>query len=470
MSQNTYLFVVYTVGKLPFHYEHTNYYMITLRQLIESNQYKPLWQQDKAAIYKIFLQKRERKNTNRWSIVYKTFAYSISTLSVIGFILFGNFFGIFEQNPTELSQSVDAQAIGKIVSSKWTFAIYNNENRKIDTDTIQLSDRIIVDSSSTIKVLIHDSFTAEVVGPAQFEIILDEDKDNKNYNIKFINWWDYIAIDSVSDSMNNHISVQTSDGVTVKRNQQDEFKKVSFAIQSTPGAENKKIINKSTSSLEVTTSTSDTSLLGQITSKTINSSVMINPEQVVEITSQWTTDDGSIKIISQQNINTTLPNEITPKTPKKPSTTVIIVEETQKVSENDIKKIKSNLHRSFLQNDYTSLVLYYFGGKEAEYIIIKNNINDRLNRLAQIGKLPTNTDTSLSGIITFAQKIQDHYETLDIPQTAYKNLIPLIKRLSEVNKHTFWIIKQWGKDKEITLEHIYSLIDLQQNNSMYRFR
>jgi len=86
--------------------------------------------------------------------------------------------------------------------------------------------------------------------------------------------------------MNNHISVQTSDGVTVKRNQQDEFKKVSFAIQSTPGAENKKIINKSTSSLEVTTSTSDTSLLGQITSKTINSSVMINPEQVVEITSQ----------------------------------------------------------------------------------------------------------------------------------------------------------------------------------------
>jgi hypothetical protein len=64
------------------------------------------------------LQKRERKNTNRWSIVYKTFAYSISTLSVVGFILFGNFFGIFEQNPTELSQSVDAQAIGKIVSSK----------------------------------------------------------------------------------------------------------------------------------------------------------------------------------------------------------------------------------------------------------------------------------------------------------------------------------------------------------------
>jgi hypothetical protein len=123
-----------------------------------------------------------------------------------------------------------------------------------------------------------------------------------------------------------------------------------------------------------------------------------------------------------------------------------------------------------VQNDYNSLVVYYFWGKEAEYTIIKNNINDRLNRLAKIGKIPTNTDTSISWIIIFAQKIQDHYETLDIPQKAYKNLIPLIKRLSEVNKHSFWIIKQSGKDKDITLEHIYSLINLQQNNSMYRFR
>ena len=42
VSQNTYLFVVYVVGKLQFHYKHKNYYMITLRQLIESNQHKSL--------------------------------------------------------------------------------------------------------------------------------------------------------------------------------------------------------------------------------------------------------------------------------------------------------------------------------------------------------------------------------------------------------------------------------------------
>jgi hypothetical protein len=92
--------------------------MITLKTFITAHQPTTLIQQDKAAIYKNFLQKRERKNTNRWSIVYKTFAYSLSTLSVIGFILFGEFFGIFEQTPTEFSQSVDAQSIGKITNAK----------------------------------------------------------------------------------------------------------------------------------------------------------------------------------------------------------------------------------------------------------------------------------------------------------------------------------------------------------------
>lgn len=442
--------------------------MTTLKNIIQSQQPTSLLQQDKAAIYKSFLQKRERKNTNRWSIVYKTFAYSLSTLSVIGFILFGNFFGIFEKSPTELSQSVDAQSIGKIISSKWWFSIYNNENRKIDTDTIQLSDRIIVDPASTIKVLIHDSFTAEIVGPAQFEIIVDEDQDNKNYNLKFINWWDYIAIDSIKEFEKNHISVQTSDGVTVKKNQNDESKKISFAIKTTPGEDNKTIINKSTSTLEVTTSNISNSILGQMSSKTTNSSVVINPEQVVEITAQWNTDNGTITIVSQQDIkqeNTT--NEVVVKsTPKKNTTT----EEKRVINEDDIKNIQANLYRSFLQKDYNELVVSYFAGKENEYNIIKNNINDRLNRLAKIWRLSNNTDTSLDGIIIFTQKILIQYQTLDIPETSYKNLLPLIQKLNEVNKHNFGIIKQAGKEDEVTLEHIYSLIDLQQNNSTYRFR
>jgi hypothetical protein len=86
---------------------------------------------------------------------------------------------------------------------------------------------------------------------------------------------------------------------------------------------------------------------------------MISPEQVVEIISQQNTDDGIIKIVSQQNIKNPIINEITQKTPKKTQNAVII-KEIEKINVNDITKIKSNLHRSFLQKDYTSLVVYYF--------------------------------------------------------------------------------------------------------------
>jgi hypothetical protein len=88
--------------------------MTTLKKFIITNQSKPLLQKAKTSIYKDFLQKRERKNTNRWSIVYKTFTYSLSLLSVIGFV----FFGLFEKSPTDFSQSVDAQSIGKITNFK----------------------------------------------------------------------------------------------------------------------------------------------------------------------------------------------------------------------------------------------------------------------------------------------------------------------------------------------------------------
>ena len=436
--------------------------MTTLRQFITNKQYKPLWQQEKSVIYRNFLQKRERKNTNRWGIVYKTLTYSISTLSIIGIILFGNISNIFQHKSIELSQSVVAQSIGKIVSSKWIFWIYNKENRKIDTDTIQLSDRVVVDVWSTIKILIRDSFTAEVIGPAQFEIILEEENDNKNYNIKFTNWWNYIAVDSVGESAKNHISVETSDGVTVKRDQKDEFKKISFAIQSNSKDENTKIINKSTSSLNV--STNDVLVLWK-TRENTKANITIEPEQVIEITSQWT-NNNDIKIISQSNISN---DNITVK-PVKSINALSTIEPIEKINEDDNNQIKSNLYKTFLQNDYESLVLYYFWGKETQYNIVKNNINDRLNRLAKIGKLSTNSDTSLSWMIFFAQSIQNQYEKLNIPQTTYKNLTPLIKKLNEINKHAFWIIKQWDKKKETTLWDIYSLINLEQNNNMYRFR
>lgn len=448
--------------------------MTTLRKLFISLGNQTLSSQDKAWIYKSFLQKRERKNNRRRSLVYKSFAYSLSTLSVVAFILFGNFFWVFDNNQTQLSQSVDAQSIGEITSVKWTFSVYNNENRKIDTNVIQLSDRVIVDQSSTIKVLIHDSFTAEIVWPAQFEIILDEDENNKNYNIKFINWWDYIAINSIWESLDKEISVQTSDGVTIQRNQNTNNEKTSFEIKTIPGKDNKTIINKSSSPLEITT-TQPTSawLLEQITSTNkTNNVIIIDPEQIIEITKENDQADSWIKIISQQNISEVVTPVASTTTPKKPSTNVVVAAVAEPLfTEKDIKNIKSNLHRSFLQKEYNSLVVYHFGGNQTAYEITKNSINDRLNRLAQIIKYPKNNDLNLWWIIVFAEKLLTHYEwTKEIPQTSYKNLPTLIKKLTELNKHNFGIMKLTTKDEELTLEHIYSLIDLQQNNSIYRFR
>ena len=449
--------------------------MITLQKLFITLWKEKLLSQDKALIYKSFLQKRERKNNKRRSLVYKSFAYSLSTLSVIGFILFWNFFWVFNTNQTELSQSVDAQAIWKIISKKWLFSVYNKENRKIDTDIIQLSDRVIVDSWATIKVLIHDSFTAEIIWPAQFEIILSEDEINKNYNIKFINGWDYIAVDSIWENNNKEISVQTSDGVTIQKNQDsNSSSKTSFEIKNVPGKENKKIINKSTSSLEVTTTQSNnpTNILNQISSnKNNNNIIVIKPEEIIEILKEWTLEDSWITIISQSNINEPEKFTITTTPIKKWNINTSNTNNDPIFTENDIKNIKSNLYRSFIQKEYNNLVIYHFGWEKSSYDITKNNLNNRLNRLAQIIKEPWNEDLSLWWIIVFAEKILNKYEWLkNIPKTSYKNLPTLIKKLNELNKHNFWIMRFTNKEEQLTLEHIYSLIDLQQNNSIYRFR
>lgn len=442
--------------------------MITLQQLFKTLSPKHISQQDKAQVYKLFLQKKERKNGNRRSLLYKSFAYSLSTLSVVGFILFGNFFGLFDTNPTEIYQNVDAQSIWKIISSDGIFSIYNNQNRKIDTDTIQLTDRVIVDKWSKIKVLIHDSFTAEIVWPAQFEIIIEWWNENKNYNLKFINGWDYIAINSILESQQNKISIQTRDGVTIKWNDTNESKKISFEIKNTPWKDNTTIINKSTTTLEISNTNITNSLLSKITSNGEWNTIVINPDQIVEINNEIKDELISLSVVSQQAIANELPQikvQTTPKTQQEH----IITKEEPLFNENDITQIKSNLYKTFLEKEYTDLTVYHFGGKENEYIITKNNINNRLNRLANIIKYTNNNNTSLDWIIYFSESLASKYKEIGIPWYVYKNLNIMIYKLKELNKHSFWIMKKPSKDKEINIDYIYSLVNLWQNESIYKF-
>ena len=63
-----------------------------LSQYLASYQPHHLSVTDKAAVYKNFLEKKQNNHNRNWVRVYKSIAYSISTVAVISTILFGNFF------------------------------------------------------------------------------------------------------------------------------------------------------------------------------------------------------------------------------------------------------------------------------------------------------------------------------------------------------------------------------------------
>jgi hypothetical protein len=89
--------------------------------------------------------------------------------------------------------------------------------------------------------------------------------------------------------------------------------------------------------------------------------------------------------------------------------------------------------------------------------------------LASIIDYPTNENNSLENIIQFAESLESKYKEIGIPSYVYKNLSIMIYKLKELNKHNFWIMKKPSKDKDITLDYIYSLVNLGQNESIYKF-
>ena len=117
---------------------------------------------DKASMYRGFLDKKQYSQHNNRTRVYKGIAYSVSTLAVMSTILFGNFFGLFEHQPTEMNQCVVAQTIGTIIPSEGSITIYNKDNRTIAGDNIDLTDRVVVDANAQVNILVHDSFIAQV--------------------------------------------------------------------------------------------------------------------------------------------------------------------------------------------------------------------------------------------------------------------------------------------------------------------
>ena len=431
----------------------------SLQGVFTSLEHHTLTHTGKSSIYANFLQKRARVNNKRRSLVYKTFAYGLSTLSMIGFVLLSNFFGIFDYKNIEISQSVVAQTIGKIISASWSFSIYDTNNRKIDSDTVQIKDRVVVDKWSTIKILVNDSFTAEIVGPAHFEIIVNDENNNTNYNLKFLQWWDYISIDGVNTTQSNDISVQTSDGVVVKKNQK-QWEKTSFAIESIAGNENKKITNKSSASIEITT-IDDTNKDSWETK-----AVIIDSEKIVNISTKADNNkDGEIKIISELSLNQVKPvtNKIKKRNTKNPT-----VSTDDKVSQKDYQTIISNLYKWFVQKDIEEVIIYHFGGDQKKYNIALTNLNNRINRLWEVVNLEKNQQAALKSIISYAEKVVDAYKDKKIQPSSYKNLPIIIRNLKEIDKHEFGIIRPNGT--WFNSEYIDNLVGLKQDSIFYQLQ
>ena len=400
---------------------------------------------DKAAIYKGFLEKKQRRQSNNWIRIYKSMAYSISTLVVVSTILFWNFFWLFEHKPTEIGQFVVAQAIGKILESQGTFTIFNKDNRTIAGDTIELSDRVVVGESSHVNILVQDSFVAQVFGPAQFEIILND--DNSGYNLKFINGGDNIAINSVTQTDKN-ISIQTSDGVLIKNN--DSSQNLSFSVQKKPGASERSIINQSNSSLEVSRSENKE-----------QQKVFVQPKHSLNFVKDWNQD---IQIISQTEIlDTPVIVSTTPKNTNKPINQDIDIEIPHTITNDDIKTIKLALEKSFLNSEYNDLIVNYLVGKDNEYKTTLSNIGKRLDRIAPIANIDKQIVTSLTQAEQYAYNIIQWLQTYGVNPEIYYNITVMINKINELPHHEYGFLKKTNEHKPVNFEFIKTIVPLQKS-------
>lgn len=430
--------------------------MKTLSQTFKEHQVSHLNHQTKASIYSKFLTKKQRKYTSRRSLVYKPLVYTISTLSVIGFLLLSNFFGVFDYNLKEINQTVVAQTIGQIINHEWDIAIYNKDNRPIAADTIQLNDRIVVGDKSTVTVLVHDSFTAEITGPAQFEIIIDEKNESVDYKLSFIQGGDFIAINGLKED-NNNISIQTSDGVTLQK-EQSSWQRMAFSIQQQPHTQTKTITNRSSDQLSF--SIGDTNSSSQIT---------IDAENIIDIKTNEQNNEKTITILAQKPIS--IEEETT--TISKPIITTIPSPSYTKQTKDEIvfndtqyTTLHSYLYSVFLTNNINDLIKTYTQGDDKQHHVTLLNINNRLNRIWElINHTPNNTIT-LPAIITHAWDILTWYRTHNtIRPSSYRNLSRFVRAIESINTIEYSILEN-NKSIE-TIDDIYRLLPQLERPSFF---
>jgi hypothetical protein len=462
---------------------------MNVTQFFQSQSPSHLTQVQKSAMYADFLKKREKgSHASRRVLVSKRLAF----YSVLSCVALGSFFGsdwitgLFSSIDSPTTIQVSAQNIGTITESQWLVTITNN-GRLIQTDTIQLNDQIAVADKASVKILINDSFQADIVGPATFEIVpTSKINDHVTYNLKFTNGGDYIAINTPKDTIQSEIAVQTTNGVVIKNT--STSKKSSFTVVNSSSEKNTTILNKSDSSLQVTK-------IDEKDSKENLPSLTIDPVQIVELASSDKTTDiaSTLQIVAtevltqekEQNIMIVhVPTIIQTvvSEPKKPLISSITPKEvSQEVSPNlqkkDIALIEQNLYYTFLKNDVKDIVTYHLLGNENWSKIAYNNLNLRMERILSImGKTEKRDSESIQDLISTVNivysTIQDKYDS-QTTKINY-NLKVLLSWLELIKDYKFGVYKNvglfsWSNDY-LGFEDLVRMIGVSPDIRKYKFR
>lgn len=364
------------------------------------------------------------------------------------------------QSPVNPSQTVLAQTIWTIISSEGDVEIATN-GRTVQTSTIQLNDQIILADDAKITIAINDSFEADIDGPARFEIVpTPQSNGTLVYKLKFLQWGDYIAVDSAKESNDSEIAVQTSQGVVIQNTLStvDKLpKRTSFVIvDGSQVQENMTILNKSQDQLSVKR--------GDATDTT----VVVEPAQIVAVvTSQDTiqvvdtqqfVEGKYYEMLASENLQNSpiLSSSNTPSDIKD----IVDINSPHRLTKNESTKIEQNLYATFVERDMHHIFTNYLLWERDALAISYANMYHRLVRIADIFEMPvsiTKISTPEDAIVLIVMIENTHR---DLYSWSYDSELYNIR----VIKRRFLFLKNYkvGVYKNIESDHILNFDELSQ--------
>lgn len=411
----------------------------TLSQYFNSRKIESPSIEQKASIYKNFLDLKNEQTYSQSNSFYKRLSYGLSTFVVAGALFYGSFFWLFNTHTQDSTKRVvEAQQIWQITKHTGTYTIYDTQNRAVEGDIITLNDYVNVRQDASIEVRVSDEFSAQVSGPAQFRIIVKDDQSW--YKLAFINGWDDITVNKTKESDKN-ISVQTSDGVFISNT---DHKSSSFSVSKDKTTQKRRITNKSSTILE-------------IKSKEDGKTIVIPAHYHTEIAKDEI--DGDITILSQAEIDDLLAwntGDVMSWWQNTIDAEVVV----HTIDATDKEKLALILDKAFLRSEYDDLIVAYALWDEQLYSNVLHNINKRLDRIAPIANINKEQHKTIEWLISYTQEIIDSFDHYQLEKNNYHNLEVMIEKLENITTHRYGLLESTAEIKTIDADYVRSVLPL----------